>query len=93
MPTAASLAKEALAAVQILQLQLESTTLSIDARKKLGDMLGAAIDRYAKYSGQGAAEKDLLNSPQWQRVSDAIVGALVKFPDAARAVAAVLRSA
>jgi transcriptional regulator with XRE-family HTH domain len=93
MPTAAALAKEALAAVQMLQIQLESSTLSIEGRKKLGDMLGAAIDRYAKYSGQGAPEKDLVNSPQWARLSDMLVGALVKHPEAARAVQAVLRAA
>jgi hypothetical protein len=93
MPTASALAKEALAAVQVLQLQLDSSTLSIEGRKKLGDMLGAAIDRYAKYSGQGAPEKDLVNSPQWARLSDMLVGALLKHPEAARAVQAVLRAA
>ena len=93
MPTASALAKEALAAVQVLQVQLETSSLSIEGRKKLGDMLGAAIDRYAKYSGQGAPEKDLVNSPQWARLSDMLVGALVKHPEAARAVQAVLRAA
>jgi transcriptional regulator with XRE-family HTH domain len=90
LPTASALAKGALEAIQTLQEQMATQALSVESRKRLSDMLGAAIDRYARLTGQDAPEKDLLRSPQWAALSERIASTLVRYPEAARAVEAVL---
>jgi hypothetical protein len=90
--TAADLAQGLLTRIQILREQFETTSLGIPARKQLAEMEGAAIERYAKLTGQSATpESQLLRSPAWAKLSAKVLDALEAYPDALRAVREALR--
>jgi hypothetical protein len=91
MRSAADLAEEQLAEIQVYRQQFRDSKLDIRAAALLADMEGKAIERYARLTGEvPSPETVLARSPAWQRLRDKVFGALERFPDATRAVLEVL---
>jgi transcriptional regulator with XRE-family HTH domain len=87
MRSAADLAEEQLAEIQVYRQQFKDSKLDMKARSLLADMEAKAIERYAKLTGQTAApETVLVKSPAWTKLRDKILEVLMRHPDAARAV-------
>ncbi len=92
-PNAVELQRDLVTRIQRWRNEAEyGANTSPAARAQLVTLEQRAIRELARLTGQDAPEADLLRSRQWALVSDGIVEALVKFPDAARAVKEVLRA-
>lgn len=93
MRSAADLAEEQLAEIQLYRRQFQDAKLDMKARSLLADMEAKAIERYAKLTGQTAApETVLVKSPAWTKLRDKVLEVLVRHPDAARAVLEALEA-
>jgi hypothetical protein len=68
--------------------------LSPGSRLRLETATTRAIELLAKFRGEGQAldEARIVRLPAWRRVSEAIVAALVPYPEASAAVLAALRA-
>jgi hypothetical protein len=92
-PTAedtAGVAAGLLAEIRKLQRELAAggaAGLTIDQRVRLVDSLAGAADKLGKHTGVKLTTRQILASPLWAEVRDAIVSSLEPWPEAMRAVA------